>query len=252
MVLGWGLLSSVMCVNPELPSLWGVQVGTRKSLHPRARRGPQSRPQRGRPIPEASAQEPQPFRSIHPADRMNVPIDNSIGLRVYRELMAKEAKGPAVWAMTYGIEALQKPPDPQMLLNLGKFSKYSSMHMPLEVQLQAIRKERNVQTAAVDNYEKRIYPQRSTIPVSECACWTRLNARSAFSSARSFVLTAASLPPSQCLSSTMVRKHSTLSPRAPVRPAPTRPGRAATTNGPSAGGTWITSSGPRRGLGQRM
>ncbi|KOO31564.1 hypothetical protein Ctob_013849 [Chrysochromulina tobinii] len=98
---------------------------------------------------------------------MNVPIDNSIGLRVYRELMAKEAKGPAVWAMTYGIEALQKPPDPQMLLNLGKFSKYSSMHMPLEVQLQAIRKERNVQTAAVDHYEKRIYPQRSTIPVSE-------------------------------------------------------------------------------------
>ena len=126
---------------------------------------------------------------------MNVPIDNSIGLRVYRELMAKEAKGPAVWAMTYGIEALQKPPDPQMLLNLGKFSKYSSMHMPLEVQLQAIRKERNVQTVAVDNYEKRIYPQRSTIPVSECACWTRLNARSVFSSARSFVLTAASLPP---------------------------------------------------------
>jgi len=249
-VLGWGLLSSVMCVNPELPSLWGVQVGTRKSLH-RVRVKAQSRPQRGRPIPEA-AQEPQPFRSIHPADRMNVPIDNSIGLRVYRELMAKEAKGPAVWAMTYGIEALQKPPDPQMLLNLGKFSKYSSMHMPLEVQLQAIRKERNVQTAAVDNYEKRIYPQRSTIPVSECACWTRLNARSAFSSARSFVLTAASLPPSQCLSSTMVRKHSTLSPRAPVRPAPTRPGRAATTNGPSAGGTWITSSGPRRGLGQRM
>jgi hypothetical protein len=212
-------------------------------------------------VPGAGELEPQPTESTPaaleavrsgPADYACVPIENSIGLRVYRELMAKEAKGPAVWAMTYGIEALQKPPDPQMLLNLGKFSKYSSMHMPLEVQLQAIRKERNVQTAAVDNYEKRIYPQRSTIPVSECACWTRLNARSAFSSARSFVLTAASLPPSQCLSSTMVRKHSTLSPRAPVRPAPTRPGRAATTNGPSAGGTWITSSGPRRGLGQRM
>ena len=99
---------------------------------------------------------------------MNVPIDNSMGLRIYRELMHREGKSAAMWNLSYGPEALSKPPDPQVMLNLGKFAKFSAVHMPLDAQLKAIQKEHRVQTAAVDNYEKRIYPQKSDLPVSEC------------------------------------------------------------------------------------
>ena len=65
---------------------------------------------------------------------MNVPLYDGLGLRIYRELMNREAKAATDWAFHYGPEALQKPPDPNMMINLGKFSKRASVPMPLDVQ----------------------------------------------------------------------------------------------------------------------
>ena len=65
---------------------------------------------------------------------MNVPLYDGLGLRIYRELMHRESRCAADWHVNYGKEALQRPPDPQMMMNLGKFSKFASVPMPLDVQ----------------------------------------------------------------------------------------------------------------------
>jgi len=98
---------------------------------------------------------------------MDVPLYDATGLRIYRELMHRETKCAADWHRNYGPEALQRVPDPITMLNLGKFSKFQSMPMPLDVQLRELRKEKRAQSAKVTRYEKATYPQRSDIPVSE-------------------------------------------------------------------------------------
>jgi len=39
---------------------------------------------------------------------MNVSIQNTIGLKVYKELIEKETSGPARWEANYGLEAQLK------------------------------------------------------------------------------------------------------------------------------------------------
>lgn len=98
---------------------------------------------------------------------MNVPLYDAIGLRIYRELMHREGRAAADWRRNYGPEAIAQPPDPSMMVNLGKFSKFASVPMPLDVQLKAIKAERAIQVGEVDAYEKSTFPTRSDVPVSE-------------------------------------------------------------------------------------
>ena len=65
---------------------------------------------------------------------MNVPLSDTIGLHIYRELMHREGRCAANWHVNYGPEALQKSPDPEAMVNLGLFSKFASVPMPLDVQ----------------------------------------------------------------------------------------------------------------------
>merc|ERR1711871_1390230 len=67
----------------------------------------------------------------------------------------------------FGAEALSRSPDPETMLNLGKFSKFSAVPMPMAMQLKAIREEHRLQSEQVANYEKTIYPCKSDVPVSE-------------------------------------------------------------------------------------
>jgi len=98
---------------------------------------------------------------------MNVPLTDSLGLCIYRELMHREQNALATWHLTYGPEAINKAPNPDSMLNMGKFSKISSMPMPLNVQLQSVKAERRAQSAKITRYERSIFPQRSDVPVSE-------------------------------------------------------------------------------------
>jgi len=98
---------------------------------------------------------------------MNVPLNDAIGLRIYRELMHRESNCSATWQLNFGKEALSKAPPPETMINLGKFSKFSAVPMPLAMQLEAIKKEGRVQAAEVDRYEKRVYPSKSDLPISE-------------------------------------------------------------------------------------
>ena len=65
---------------------------------------------------------------------MNVPLSDTIGLHIYRELMHREGRCAANWHVNYGPEALQKSPNPEAMVNLGLFSKFASVPMPLDVQ----------------------------------------------------------------------------------------------------------------------
>ena len=97
---------------------------------------------------------------------MNVPLYDSTGLNIYRELMHRESRCAADWSVNYGVEALQKPPDPELMMNLGKFAKFASVPMPLDVQLRELRKERRAQSAKVTRFEKETFPTSTEIPVS--------------------------------------------------------------------------------------
>ena len=98
---------------------------------------------------------------------MNVPLYDGTGIRIYRELMHRESKCAANWHVNYGPAALQKKPDPQTMINLGKFSKFASVPMPLDVQLRELQKEKNEQAARIDRYEKDSFPKLSDAPVSQ-------------------------------------------------------------------------------------
>ena len=129
---------------------------------------------------------------------MNVPLSDTIGLHIYRELMHREGRCAANWHVNYGPEALQKSPDPEAMVNLGLFSKFASVPMPLDVQracsltetvnarpcpnpllsaltvcatlciaVRELRKEAAVQKGNMSKYEKSVYPMESDVPVSE-------------------------------------------------------------------------------------
>ena len=98
---------------------------------------------------------------------MNVPLQDSMGLRIYRELMHRENRCAAGWHHNYGPEALQKAPDPQSMINLGKFSKFASVPMPLDVQLRELRRERQDQSQKITAYERSAFPKESDAPVSQ-------------------------------------------------------------------------------------
>ena len=46
---------------------------------------------------------------------MNVPLQDSIGLRIYRELMNREFRSAGEWHRNYGPDALQRAPDPMTM-----------------------------------------------------------------------------------------------------------------------------------------
>lgn len=98
---------------------------------------------------------------------MNVPLYDATGLRIYRELMGRETRCATSWHSNYGPEALQRTPDPTLMQNLGKFEKYSSVPMPLDVQLRALKQERRAQSAKTTRFEQATFPQYSTLPVSQ-------------------------------------------------------------------------------------
>ena len=96
---------------------------------------------------------------------MNVPLYDGRGLRIYRELMHREARAAADWHLNYGPEALQKSPDPELMVNLGKFSKFASAPMPLNVQRKHAR-SRNPSLC----HELRFVMPISPIARSPAAC----------------------------------------------------------------------------------
>jgi len=101
------------------------------------------------------------------APMCNIPLTDIRGLLVYRELMHREGSAAAIWDSTFGAKALTRKPDSDTLINLGKFSKFQSMKMPLDMQLKSIKDEHRAQSNAVEGYEKSIYAQKSDTPVSE-------------------------------------------------------------------------------------
>ena len=106
-------------------------------------------------------------RTFPPLGAMNVPLTDSRGLFIYRELMNREQSAAGNWHLKYGPEALMQTPDPSSMVNLGNFQKLASVPMPLEMQLKAIQKEHQSQKLNVQAYEKSVYPQSSDAPVSE-------------------------------------------------------------------------------------
>ncbi len=90
---------------------------------------------------------------------MNVPLSDSTGLRIYRELMHREQRCAAMWRGNYGPEALQRKPDMNMMQNLGRFEKYASVPMPLDVQLATLRKERIRHTEEELEYQQNTFPK---------------------------------------------------------------------------------------------
>ena len=100
---------------------------------------------------------------------MNVPLYDGRGLRIYRELMEREMRCAANWHVNYGPEAQQRSPDASTMINLGNFSKFASVPMPLDVQLRELRKEQRAQSAKVTRFEKATYPKLTDIPVSEAS-----------------------------------------------------------------------------------
>jgi len=97
---------------------------------------------------------------------MNVPLHNDIGLRVYRELVSRELRSVANWDKNYGTEALQRSPDANEMQNLGKFEKFASMPMPLDVQLRMLQAQRRKQRAEIEAYERKTFPKKAIYPVS--------------------------------------------------------------------------------------
>lgn len=61
-------------------------------------------------------------------------VRTQVGLKIYREVIGRESSCAANWHKQYGPEALQKKPDMSTMINLGKFSKFASVPMPLDVQ----------------------------------------------------------------------------------------------------------------------
>lgn len=98
---------------------------------------------------------------------MNVPLYDATGLRIYRELMGRETRCATNWHSNYGPEALQRKPNPLLMENLGRFEKYASVPMPLDVQLRALKQERRAQSAKTTRFERETFPQYSTLPVSQ-------------------------------------------------------------------------------------
>ena len=98
---------------------------------------------------------------------MNVPLTDTTGLNIYRELANREDRVAAAWFVNYGPEALQRKPDASVMLNLGKFSKLASVPMPLDVQLRELRKESKLQAEAITTFEKNTFPTLCEKPVSE-------------------------------------------------------------------------------------
>ena len=66
---------------------------------------------------------------------MNVSIQTSMGLRVYRELIQNELSAPAKWEMNYGLHNQLKPIDRQKLVRVDGIEAANSLPMPLSVQL---------------------------------------------------------------------------------------------------------------------
>ena len=91
---------------------------------------------------------------------------NVAGLQVYRELVNRELRSVAQWERQYGKAALLRQPDPREMQNLGKFEKFASMPMPLEVQLKMLQQQRKKQAAEIAEFERKTFPTHATYPVS--------------------------------------------------------------------------------------
>lgn len=100
---------------------------------------------------------------------MNVPLYDATGLRIYRELMHREQRCSTLWRGNYGPEALQRKPDPELMQNLGKFEKFASVPMPLDVQLRALQAERKEQGKSARTIEENSFPKLAKFPVSQLA-----------------------------------------------------------------------------------
>jgi hypothetical protein len=64
---------------------------------------------------------------------MNVDIQSSAGLRVYRELIEKETGAPARWEQTFGVKSQLQPKRSLLLVN--DFEAAVSLPLPLSMQL---------------------------------------------------------------------------------------------------------------------
>lgn len=73
---------------------------------------------------------------------MDVPTHDSYGLRVYREILARDARAHGVWESRFGPAALDAPRPPNHLINFGTFERHVNTALPLERQLQQLRQSR--------------------------------------------------------------------------------------------------------------
>ena len=77
---------------------------------------------------------------------MDVPTHDSHGLRVYREILARDARSFGLWDSRYGPAALAAPRPSSHLINCGNFERSVNTALPLELQLQQLRQSRSERT----------------------------------------------------------------------------------------------------------
>ena len=105
--------------------------------------------------------------AAHEAAAMNVSIQTTTGLKVYKELIGRENKGGAIWEQKFGLATQLKPMDPQKLITVNGLEAACAMPMPLELQLFQLQKESAKVKVANKKWEQKFMPTESTYPVSE-------------------------------------------------------------------------------------
>ena len=73
---------------------------------------------------------------------MDVPTHDTFGLQVFREILARDARAYGRWDSRYGPAALNTPPPATDLINFGNFERRVNTALPLEHQLQQLRRTR--------------------------------------------------------------------------------------------------------------
>jgi hypothetical protein len=96
---------------------------------------------------------------------MNVDIQSSAGLRVYRELIEKETGAPARWEQTFGVKSQLQPKRSLLLVN--DFEAAVSLPLPLSMQLFQLQREKIKCVREGHAWECANLPKLSKIPISQ-------------------------------------------------------------------------------------
>lgn len=98
---------------------------------------------------------------------MNVSIQTTTGLKVYKELIGREQAGPQRWEEKFGLATQLQPMDPKKLITVNGLEAAAAVPLPLTLQLFQLQKERAKQTRENQAWEQKVMPSESTYPISE-------------------------------------------------------------------------------------